>query len=51
MYHLVPVPLLLMETVLVMQLPETDATKKCWTLGVRSAAMLCAGTESLYLSY
>merc|ERR1712147_552596 len=40
---LLTVPLLLMEIVLVMKLPEGEASKKCWTLGVSSAVMIIVG--------
>merc|ERR1712147_159914 len=40
---LLTVPLLLMEIVLVMKLPEAEASKKCWTLGVSSAVMIIVG--------
>merc|ERR1712164_158486 len=40
---LLTVPLLLMEIVLVMKLPESEASKKCMTLGVSSALMIILG--------
>merc|ERR1712168_666768 len=40
---LLTVPLLLMEIVLVMKLPESVATQKCLTLGVSSALMIMIG--------
>merc|ERR1739848_481772 len=40
---LLTVPLLLMEIILVMQLPEEQASKKCMTLGVSSALMIILG--------
>jgi len=40
---LLTVPLLLMEIVLVMKLPEEQASKKCMTLGVSSALMIILG--------
>jgi len=40
---LLTVPLLLMEIVLVMKLPEAEASKKCMTLGVSSALMIILG--------
>jgi len=40
---LLTVPLLLMEIVLVMKLPEAEASKKCVTLGVSSALMIILG--------
>jgi len=40
---LLTVPMLLMEIVLVMKLPEAEASSKCWTLGVSSALMICIG--------
>jgi len=40
---LLTVPLLLMEIVLVMKLPEAEASQKCWTLGVSSAVMIIVG--------
>merc|ERR1711862_686873 len=40
---LLTVPLLLMEIVLVMNLPESEASKKCMTLGVSSALMIIVG--------
>merc|ERR1719213_226611 len=40
---LLTVPLLLMEIVLVMKLPEDEATTKCWKLGSKSALMIVLG--------
>merc|ERR1712224_435755 len=40
---LLTVPMLLMEIVLVMKLPEDEATSKCTTLGVASAVMIIIG--------
>jgi len=40
---LLTVPLLLMEIVLVMKLPEGEATTKCWTLGSKAALMIVLG--------
>jgi bacteriorhodopsin len=40
---LLTVPMLLMEIVLVMKLPEAEASKKCMTLGVSSALMIILG--------
>merc|ERR1719207_317499 len=40
---LLTVPLLLMEIVLVMKLPEEEASKKCMTLGASSALMIILG--------
>jgi len=40
---LLTVPLLLMEIVLVMKLPEAEASTKCMTLGVSSALMIILG--------
>jgi len=40
---LLTVPLLLMEIVLVMKLPEDEATTKCWTLGSKAAIMIAIG--------
>jgi len=40
---LLTVPLLLMEIVLVMKLPEAEASKKCMTLGISSALMIILG--------
>merc|ERR1712118_53584 len=40
---LLTVPLLLMEIVLVMKLPEAEATTKCWTLGSKAALMIILG--------
>jgi len=40
---LLTVPLLLMEIVLVMKLPEEQASRKCMTLGVSSALMIILG--------
>merc|ERR1711908_262143 len=40
---LLTVPLLLMEIVLVMNLPAEEANSKCWTLGVGSALMIVSG--------
>jgi len=40
---LLTVPLLLMEIVLVMKLPEGEASKKCMSLGVSSALMIILG--------
>merc|ERR1719326_1241004 len=40
---LLTVPLLLMEIVLVMNLPADEANSKCWTLGVGSALMIVSG--------
>merc|ERR1712072_990123 len=40
---LLTVPLLLMEIVLVMNLPEGEANSKCWSLGVFSALMIVSG--------
>jgi len=40
---LLTVPLLLMEIVLVMKLPENEATTKCWQLGCGSALMIVIG--------
>merc|ERR1711959_779199 len=40
---LLTAPLLLMEIVLVMKLPEAEASKKCVTLGVSSALMIILG--------
>merc|ERR1711865_1066277 len=41
---LLTVPLLLMEIVLVMQMPAAEATQKCWQLGVASALMIILGS-------
>merc|ERR1712100_35656 len=40
---LLTVPLLLMEIVLVMNLPAKEANSKCWTLGIGSALMIVSG--------
>merc|ERR1711865_110995 len=40
---LLTVPMLLMEIVLVMKLPEADASNKCMTLGVAAALMIMIG--------
>jgi bacteriorhodopsin len=40
---LLTVPLLLMEIVLVMKLPEEEANSRCWTLGAGSALMIVSG--------
>merc|ERR1719359_1260082 len=40
---LLTVPLLLMEIVLVMNLPADEANSQCWTLGVFSALMIVSG--------
>merc|ERR1719207_476519 len=40
---LLTVPLLLMEIVLVMKLPDAEASQKCMTLGVSSALMIIIG--------
>merc|ERR1712167_457173 len=40
---LLTVPLLLMEIVLVMNLPAEEANSQCWTLGVFSALMIISG--------
>merc|ERR1712139_165459 len=40
---LLTVPLLLMEIVLVMNLPAEEANSKCWTLGFGSALMIVSG--------
>merc|ERR1719460_3360828 len=40
---LLTVPLLLMEIVLVMNLPAEEANSKCWTLGAGSALMIVSG--------
>jgi len=40
---LLTVPLLLMEIVLVMNLPEDQASSKCWSLGVFAALMIISG--------
>merc|ERR1711939_1052118 len=40
---LLTVPLLLMEIVLVMNLPKEEANSKCWVLGVGSALMIVSG--------
>merc|ERR1719311_2009748 len=40
---LLTVPLLLMEIVLVMKLPEEEANSRCWSLGVGSALMIVSG--------
>merc|ERR1712224_726629 len=40
---LLTVPLLLIETVLVMKLPKEEANSKCWSLGVFSALMILSG--------
>jgi len=40
---LLTVPLLLMEIVLVMNLPAAEARSKCWTLGIGSALMIVSG--------
>jgi len=40
---LLTVPLLLMEIVLTMSLPEAEANSKCWSLGVFSALMIVSG--------
>merc|ERR1712139_58997 len=40
---LLTVPLLLMEIVLVMNLPAEEANSKCWTLGIGSALMIISG--------
>jgi len=40
---LLTVPLLLMEIVLVMNLPKEESNSKCWVLGVGSALMIVSG--------
>jgi len=40
---LLTVPLLLMEIVLVMNLPEAESNKQCWRLGVFAALMIISG--------
>merc|ERR1739848_768938 len=40
---LLTVPLLLMEIVLVMNLPQEESNSKCWVLGVGSALMIANG--------
>merc|ERR1711990_1019567 len=40
---LLTVPLLLMEIVLVMNLPEGESNKQCWRLGVFAALMIISG--------
>merc|ERR1719352_1318959 len=40
---LLTVPLLLMEIVLTMSVPEAEANSKCWSLGVFSALMIVSG--------
>jgi bacteriorhodopsin len=40
---LLTVPLLLMEIVLTMSLPEAEANSKCWSLGIFSALMIVSG--------
>merc|ERR1712023_348616 len=40
---LLTVPLLLMEIVLVMNLPEAESNKQCWRLGVFAALMIVSG--------
>merc|ERR1712205_196812 len=40
---LLTVPLLLMEIVLVMNLPEAEANSKCWSLGIFAALMIISG--------
>merc|ERR1712159_881243 len=40
---LLTVPLLLMEIVLVMNLPPAESRSKCWTLGIGSALMIVSG--------
>merc|ERR1712158_93076 len=40
---LLTVPLLLMELVLVMKLPEEQTSKLCWNLGTSSAIMIALG--------
>merc|ERR1719265_2904155 len=40
---LLTVPLLLIEVLLVMNLPEAEYSRKAWTLGVGSALMICSG--------
>jgi len=42
---LLTVPLLLMEIVLVMNLPAAEARSKCWTLGIGSALMIVSGYQ------
>merc|ERR1719399_2630525 len=37
------VPLLLIEILLVMKLDPEEQNRKCWTLGVSSALMICVG--------
>merc|ERR1712023_429215 len=40
---LLTVPLLLIEILLVMNLPEAEQSSKCWTLGTAAALMIVAG--------
>jgi len=40
---LLTVPLLLMEIVMVMNLPEEESRSKCWTLGIFAALMIVSG--------
>merc|ERR1712091_177177 len=40
---LLTVPLLLIEILLVMKLDPEEQSRKCWTLGVSSALMICVG--------
>merc|ERR1712196_755986 len=40
---LLTVPLLLIEIILVMNLPKEEANSKCWSLGVFSALMILSG--------
>jgi len=40
---LLTVPLLLIELILVMKLPEEQTSKLCWNLGTASAIMICLG--------
>merc|ERR1712072_691107 len=40
---LLTVPLLLIEILLVMKLPDAEFSSKAWTLGVGSALMICSG--------
>ena len=42
---LLTVPLLLMEIVLVMNLPKEESNSKCWTLGIGSALMIASGYQ------
>merc|ERR1719155_135573 len=42
---LLTVPLLLMEIVLVMNLPKEESNSKCWVLGVGSALMIVSGYQ------